>query len=49
MIYYPHPETKPMHFRPVDVLEVMTLDVEGLSYGAELMIKLDRAQIKISV
>lgn len=48
LIYYPHPETKPTHFQPVDVLEVITCYVEGVSYGAELVIEVDGGQIEIS-
>lgn len=48
LIYYPHTETKPTHFQPADVLEVITRYIEGVSYGTELVIELDGGQIDIN-
>lgn len=48
LIYFPHPETKPQHFQPVDVLEVLTAYIEDLSYGAELLLELNDEQLTVS-
>lgn len=48
LIYFPHPETKPQHFQPADVLEVLTAYIEDLSYGAELLLELNDEQITVS-
>jgi len=32
-IYYPHPETKPMHFQQPDLMEVLMPKIAGLGYG----------------
>lgn len=47
LIYYPHPETKPAHFQPLDVLEVITFYIQGLVYGAKLILEVDDEQIEI--
>ncbi len=49
LIYFPHPETKPQHFQPADVLEVLTPYIEDLIYGTELLIELNDEQIAISI
>jgi hypothetical protein len=36
LIYYPHPESKPEHFQPPDVLEVLAPYLPGLAYGSEI-------------
>lgn len=46
-IYYPHPETKPEHFQPPDVLELLLPFVEGLNYGAETHLEISKAQMTI--
>jgi hypothetical protein len=48
LIYYPHPETKPEHFQPPDLLEIMTTHIDDLKYGDELTIEIDSQQINIS-
>lgn len=48
LIYFPHPETKPQHFQPAGVLEVLTRHIECLSYGAELLVELNDQQIAVS-
>jgi hypothetical protein len=47
LIYYPHPETKPEHFQDPQVLEIMAPLIEGLNYGDEVMLAIDRTQIEI--
>ncbi|MFN2456184.1 MAG: hypothetical protein ABR577_18425 [Pyrinomonadaceae bacterium] len=47
LLYYPHPETKPQHFQPAGVLEVLTSHIEGLRYGMELIIELDSEQLEV--
>lgn len=49
LIYYPHPETKPEHFQPPDVLEIITPFISGLNYGDELILEVDRQQINFSL
>ncbi|MGB5900930.1 MAG: hypothetical protein WBG66_22250 [Geitlerinemataceae cyanobacterium] len=47
LIYYPHPETKPDHFQSPDILEILTPFIEGLKYGDELIVEIDRQQLTI--
>ncbi|MBE9176659.1 hypothetical protein IQ225_17540 [Synechocystis salina LEGE 06155] len=48
LIYYPHPETKPEHFQPPDILEIMSSFIENLHYGSEVIIEVNPQQIEIS-
>lgn len=48
LIYYPHPDTKPMHFQSPDILEVLTPFIDGLSYGDTVLLNLDTTQMTIS-
>ena len=45
LIYYPHPETKPEHFQPPDVLEVLTSYIEGLRVGDRVALVLNDEQM----
>ena len=47
LIYYPHPDTKPEHFQQPDVLELLLPFVEGLDYGAELLLEIPSCQMLI--
>ncbi len=47
LIYYPHPETKPEHFQPPDILEILTHRIHGLAYGDRLTIEVNQTQIQI--
>jgi hypothetical protein len=47
LIYFPHPETKPAHFQPPDVLELLFPFVAGLHYGAALHLQIPVAQIRL--
>ncbi|MGD1866495.1 MAG: hypothetical protein ACFB0D_18240 [Phormidesmis sp.] len=47
LIYYPHPETKPEHFQPADILEVITPFISNLTYECEVVIEVDPQQLQI--
>ena len=47
LIYYPHPETKPEHAQPPDVLEVLAPFIPDVRYGDRLTLELDSAQIRV--
>ena len=46
LIYYPHPETKPEHFQPPDILEVLAPKIAGVQYGDRFQLTVDRQLIK---
>ena len=46
-VYYPHPETKPAHHQPHDVLELLLKKkLPGVHYGSTLTVKTDPAQLR---
>lgn len=48
LIYYPHPETKPEHEQPDDVLEIWARNfVSGISCGDSVQITVPRSQIRL--
>jgi hypothetical protein len=47
LIYYPHPETKPMHFQPPDVLELLLSFIDGLSVGSQLQLEVSAEQMVV--
>lgn len=47
LIYYPHPDTKPMHFQSSDILEVLMPFIDGLNYGDTVLLELNSTQIRI--
>lgn len=47
-VYYPHPETKPMHEQPSTVLEVLMPYLQGLDYGDRVRLSLDPREIRIA-
>jgi hypothetical protein len=47
LIYYPHPDTKPTHFQPPDMLELLLPFVNGLSYGADIRLEVPTEQMLI--
>ena len=47
LVYYPHPETKPEHFQPPNVLEILTKRIDGLSYGQSVQVDLPVDQMVI--
>ena len=46
-VYYPHPETKPDHFHPPTVVEVIAPFIGGLAAGASVRLLLDPRQVRI--
>lgn len=46
-IYYPHPETKPMHEQPASVLEVLMPLLDGLAAGDVVTLHLDPTEIRV--
>ncbi len=47
LLYYPHPETKPEHFQPPEVIEIITYHIEGITYGQKLLLEIDSRQVEI--
>ena len=47
LVYYPHPETKPAHFRAPDVLELLLPFVPRLDYGMEIRSEAPDAQVRL--
>ena len=47
MIYYPDPATKPGHFQPADVLEILAPEIPDIEYGDSLLIQVNPEQIHI--
>ena len=48
LVYYPHPETKPKHFQPPDMLELMFPKMDDAAYGSELDLEIDEKEIRLS-
>ena len=48
LVYYPHPETKIRHHQQQSILEVIAPPIEGLEYGAEVVIELRPEEIELS-
>ena len=46
-VYYPHPETKPKHFQPDDMLELLFPKMDDVAYGTELTLEVDDGEIEI--
>lgn len=46
-LYRPHPETKPRHHQPDDVVEVISRRLEGVGYGSRLVLEVDPAEVRI--
>ena len=47
-IYYPHPETKPEHVQPDDVLEVILTEFQdNLSYGDTVELEVDESLVRL--
>ena len=47
-VYYPHPETKPDHFHPPTVVEIIAPFIEGLSHGSPLELMLDAHEVSVT-
>jgi hypothetical protein len=46
-VYYPHPETKKTHFQNPSLIEVITVEIEGIKYGDTLEIEVNSNEISI--
>ncbi len=44
LVYWPHPETKPEHFQPTGVVEILAPRIEGVEPGDAVAIESDPAQ-----
>ena len=47
-VYYPHPETKPMHFQSASVIEIITEFIPSIGYDDEVTIRFDGDKIQIN-
>jgi hypothetical protein len=47
-IYYPHPETKIGHFKNNSILEILCQHIPVVTYGTQLRLKLNQAEIIVS-
>lgn len=47
LIYYPHPETKPEHFQPEGLLEVLAPFIEGIFYGMHVTLEVPGEQMTL--
>jgi len=45
--YYPHPETKPEHFQPPEVIEIINYHIDGITYRQKLLLEKDSRQVEI--
>ncbi|RMD85462.1 MAG: hypothetical protein D6808_05205 [Candidatus Dadabacteria bacterium] len=48
LLYYPHPETKVKHFKDSSTLEIIAPYIEGLCYGKEVEVEIERGVLEIS-
>lgn len=46
-IYYPHPETKPMHFQDPSTVEVLAPAIPRITYGQALRLWLDPNEVTV--
>ena len=46
-IYYPHPETKPIHFHPPNLMEILCPFIPGVCNGDEVTVQFDKKKIAI--
>lgn len=46
-VYYPHPETKPRHFQPATVVEVLAPFVEGISPTTPVTLDVNPLEIRV--
>ncbi len=44
LVYYPHPETKPEHFKTPDILEILMPRIPGLQYGDRVTVEVPEKQ-----
>lgn len=48
LIYYPHPETKRVHFQQTTVLEVLVPWIEGIAYGDRLELDVKTTAMRLT-
>jgi hypothetical protein len=48
-IYYPHPETKIRHHQNDSLMEVVAQYISGISYGAEIQVKVKPSEIDLQL
>ena len=48
LIYHPHADTKPEHFQPPDLVEILTEYINELRYGDKIILEVDSTQLVIS-
>lgn len=46
-VYTPHPETKAAHFQPPTILEIIAPFIENLTYGDQVLLRLNPAEITL--
>ncbi|WP_371185086.1 hypothetical protein [Thalassotalea maritima] len=49
LIYYPHPETKPAHFHPAHIVEVLAPYIDGIAYGQKVWLSLSPNHVNRSL
>ncbi|MEO0948092.1 MAG: hypothetical protein AAFY11_08095 [Cyanobacteria bacterium J06641_5] len=47
LLYYPHPETKEVHFQDASTLEVLAPPIAGIQYGDYLMVGLNSQAVRL--
>ena len=48
LVYYPHPETKQVHFQSASLLELLLPSIEGISEGDRVLVQLLSAEISLT-
>ena len=48
LVYHPHPETKPDHHQPADVLELLLPHMTGVHVGAVVRLDLPASQVDVT-
>lgn len=48
LVYWPHPETKPMHHQPASVIELLLPRLPGLTTGERLTVEVAEGQARLA-
>lgn len=48
-LYYPHPETKIMHYQPADLMEILTSEIHGITYGDKVRLAFQNDAIQFTL
>lgn len=48
-VYYPHPETKKMHFQNPSLIEIITYKIPDIQYGDEVELDLNPSEIRLNM